>query len=311
VLLQTITQIQGFLCHYLIVFLVVMITFTMGGFILFGEEIKNWSTVGKATGSCFLLLFGKFDYEEFHKVAPISAFIWFFSFFILAVFLLLGILTAAILHHYLTVRSEVGEVGDSLVKQMMDNWNEFLYNRTYDGAQKSIPPDTLFAMVTKETDPLRIRRLARTEIDRRLRTREDVHEAEIDPKIDADFLINRGMDPVTAERLLARVAESGHNIAMRSDPKHRLILFLVRQMAQLRHGATHMRKKTSTKVTWAARAVDRLDLKHAKCEALARRVRRAQELPPGWTAHFDAEGRTYLRQEETGLTSWTLPRHLI
>lgn len=311
VLLQTINQVQNFLIHYVIIFVVCMASFMVAGYLLLGEQLGQWSTLGKATGSCFRLLFGKFDYEEFYDVAPISATIWFFSFLIVMVFLLLGVLTAAILHQYLTVRSEVGETGVSIVKQGVEAWYEFLYGRTYDGAQKSIPPDKLFEMVTKDTDRLRLRQLARCELDRRLRTRSDVHEAEIDPKVDIDFLIGRGMDEVTANRMLQRVAEAGHNIAMRSDPQHRLTLFLVRQMAQLRYGATHMRKKTGSKVTWAARAVDRLDLKHAKCAALARRLRRAQQLPVGWTMHTDSEGRQYLRQEQSGLVSWTLPRHLI
>jgi hypothetical protein len=311
VLMQTIGQVQNFLFHFLVVFAVVMGSFIVTGYLLFGEQVTNWSTVGKATASCFLMLFGKFTYNDFHNAAPYSAIVWFCSFYILAVFLLLSIMTAAILHHYLTVRSEVGEVGISIVQQLRDAWNEFTYSRTYDGAQKSIPPDKLFEMVAKESDPLRIRRLARTEIDRRLRTRDHIHEAEQDPKIDEEFLIDRGMGEAAAERLIERIKESGHGISMRSDPLHRLILFLVRQMAQLRHGASHMRKKTTTKVTWAARAVDRIDLKHAKCEALARRVRRAQEPPPGWVPLTDSHGRTYLRQEQTGLTSWTLPRHLI
>jgi hypothetical protein len=72
-----------------------------------------------------------------------------------------------------------------------------------------------------------------------------------------------------------------------------------------------MRVKTTAKVAWAGKAMDRLDLKHAKSVSLAKRIRRAQELPPGWTAHTDDQGRRYLRQTETGLTSWTLPRHLI
>lgn len=311
VLLQTFDQVAYFLLHYLIIFVVVLATFTVGGYILFGEQLKGWSTLGKATGSAFLVLFGRFDYEAMHGVAPVSACVWFVSFFALAVLMMMGVMTSAILHQYLGVRQKTGQAGESVVRQLSQVLDDCCYNRTYDGAQKTMPPDKLFEMIITDTDPLRIRRLGRFHIDRRLRTRHDVHEAELDPKIDVDFLIDRGMDYVSAERFLQRVAESGHHLEQRSTPLHRLTIFLARQMSQLRYGAERMRKNTSSKVTWAARSVDRLDLKHAKCVALARRIRRAQELPPGWTSHVDQEGRRYLRQEETGLTSWTLPRHLI
>lgn len=311
IILQTIAQVSNFMIHYLIVFCVVMANFTMAGYILFGEQLHQWSTIGKSTCSAFLMLFGRFDYNELHEVAPVNAAFWFGSFFLLVVLVITGLTTSTILHHYLSVRVKTSQAGESIVKQLWGMIGDMCYSRTYDGAQKSLPPDKLFEMVTKDTDPLKIRHLGRFNIDRRMRTRHDVYEAETDPKVDVDFLIGRGMDPVTAERLLFRIAEAGHHIETRSSPVHRLTLFIARQMSMLRFGAEHMRTKTTNKVSWAAKAVDRLDLKHSKCVGLAKRIRRAQELPPGWTSHVDTSGRRYLRQEETGLTSWTLPRHLI
>jgi len=311
VILQTMTLVASFMFHYILIFCVIMANFTLCGYVLFGEEVSDWSTLGKAACSAFLMLFGRFDYNEFHAVAPINAVLWFGSFFVLAVLVFTGLTTSTILHHYLGVRSKTGQAGESMVKQGWNMLSDVCFSRTYDGAQKTLPPDKLFEMVTMDTDPLRIRHLGRFNIDRRLRTRQDIHEAELDPKVDADFLINRGMDPWTADRLLDRISEAGHHIEMRSSPVHRLTLFIARQMSMLRFGAEHMRKKTTAKVSWASKAVDRLDLKHAKCQELAKRIRRAQILPPGWTSHVDQSGRKYLRQEETGLTSWTLPRHLI
>jgi hypothetical protein len=311
IILQTMTQVSSFMFHYLLVFVVIIMNFAICGYILFGEEIADWSQMGKAVCSAVLMLFGRFDYNGFHSVAPINALLWFSSFFICAVMIFTGLTTATILHHYLGVRLKTGQAGESMLKQFWHMISDLCYARTYDGAQKSLPPDKLFEMITMDTDPLRIRHLGRFNIDRRLRTRHDIHEAELDPKVDAEFLLGRGMDPVTAERLLDRISESGHHIEMRSSPVHRLTLFIARQMSMLRFGAEHMRQKTTSKVEWAAKAVDRVDLKHAKCLGLATRLKRAQTLPPGWTEHRDGDGRRYLRQEETGLTSWTLPRHLI
>merc|ERR1711881_814296 len=85
VILQTISQVAMFMFHYLIVFVIVMANFIVSGYILFGEQLENWSTFGKATCSAVLMLFGRFDYTEFHDVEPFNAAIWFTSFFVICV----------------------------------------------------------------------------------------------------------------------------------------------------------------------------------------------------------------------------------
>lgn len=312
VILQTISEVGMFLFHYIIVLMIVMANFILTGYILFGEQLRDWATLGNATCSAFLMIFGRFDYTELHSVAPVSAAVWFSSFFILVCLVITGLTTATMIHHYMAVRARTGQAGDSIVKQTKGLIEDICFGRSYDGAQKSLPPDKLFEMLTFHSDhPARIRHLSRFNIDRRMRTRHDIHEAEIDPRVDREFLEGRGMDRLAAERFLDHLAEAGHHIEMRSSPTHRLTLFIARQMSQLRFRAQHMRAKTTERVKWSSKAVDRVDLKHAKSVVLAQRLRCAQKLPPGWTQHTDEEGKRYLRQEETGLTSWTLPRHLI
>merc|ERR1712060_594112 len=81
-------------------------------------------------------------------------------------------------------------------------------------------------------------------------------------------------------------------------------LLIAKQMTKQKEQVDWLQSRIHGRVDAAAKTVDRLDLKHAKCAALARRIKKAQVLPKGWTAHVDKEGRRYLRQEETGLTSW-------
>merc|ERR1711977_17770 len=127
VILQTISQVAMFMFHYLIVFVIIMANFVVSGYILFGEQLKHWSTFGQATCSAVLMLFGRFDYNEFHDVAPINAAIWFTSFFVICVLVITGVTTATILHHYLSVRSKTGQAGDSIVKQLWEMINEACY----------------------------------------------------------------------------------------------------------------------------------------------------------------------------------------
>ena len=74
---------------------------------------------------------------------------------------------------------------------------------------------------------------------------------------------------------------------------------------------TNIREKVRPRVNFAAAIVDRSDIMQVKCWSMAKRIKRAQEVPDGWEVHFDPNGRRYLRHKETGLTSWTLPRKMI
>merc|ERR1712054_210895 len=126
------------------------------------------------------MLFGRFDYNALHSVAPFNAAFWFGSFFILVVLIITGLTTSTILHHYLKVRSKTGQPGESIVRQTGGLFEDLCFGRSYDGSQKSMPPDKLFDMIASETDPRIVRHQSRFNLDRRLRTRHEVHEAEID-----------------------------------------------------------------------------------------------------------------------------------
>jgi len=325
VLLQTLMLYADFMLHYLVVFVITFASFAVGGYVLFGEQLGGWSTFGDAVASLFLVLFGHFSYEDFHSVAPVTAPFWFIAFFISTGLLLLGLLTAAVLYQYLDVRERLGEVGVGLFQQLCEAVRNILYSRTYEGVQKSVPQDKLLDLLfcNDGTDHVNVKRkkwiereaklhrLGRLRMDRRLRTRGDVAKVENDLPITTEFLVGRGCDPEIADRLIQRCTKQCQSIEEIATPTHRLMLLVARQMKVLRQEADVMRTRASKRVTWAARAVDRLDLKHAKCVALARRLRHSQQLPPGWSSQVDENGRRYLLQESTGLTAWNLPRHLL
>lgn len=311
VLIQTMMATADFFLHFCVVFVMVFGNFALGGYIIFGEQLENWSTLGQAVSHLFSVLFGEFDYNDFHSVAPISAACWFWFFYVSVVLLLMGLLSAAILDVYLSVRERLGEPGASLPQQVLEYLAEIWWFRTYEGSKKSVPDEVLLEMIRGDTDPKVIERLGRLLVDRRLRTREDLAKAEEDPIVDIPYLVERGCDPQTGERLLERCSAWKHQLAPTSTPAQRLMLLVARQIAHMRTEASRMKSKMRDRNDSAARAVDRLDLKHGKCAALARRIRKAQEVPQGWTALLDEHGRRYLRHEATGLTSWTLPRHLV
>jgi hypothetical protein len=52
-------------------------------------------------------MFGTFDYQEMVDVSPIAATIWFWSFIIINVFVILNLLTALVYDHYTSMQQKV------------------------------------------------------------------------------------------------------------------------------------------------------------------------------------------------------------
>jgi hypothetical protein len=310
VLIQTIMSSVDFFLHYIVIFGVVFFSFAHSGYILFGEQREDWSTAGQSINGLFLILFGQFN-TQFHGDVAITSASWFWLFYFSVQLLLINLLTAAMVHRYLDVRNRLCEPGVGIVKQTMNAVSEFWWKRTYEGSQKSVPAAELLEMLSADTDPIYLEKCGRLQVDRRLRTREDLHKAENDPTVDLDFLLERGCDPYVGMKLLEACATWRYNMSNTSSPSVLLKLLIAKQMSKQKAQVDWLESRLHGRVDAAAKTVDRLDLKHAKCAALARRIRKSQVLPNGWTAHIDKDGRRYLRQEETGLTSWTLPRQLI
>lgn len=311
VLVQTFLHAAGFISHFFLLLLIVFGNFALGGYILFGDSLKGWNTPVGAVSKTILVFFLRFDYQDFHQVHPVASGVWFTSFFLLVIVLLQRVLAAAIVEAYVSVRAALGEPGATVLEQLRQAFREMRFLRSYRGAQKSVPYEELLNILATDVDPAYIKKLGNRQVDRRLRTRAQLTEVESSATVDVDFLMQRGCDRVSAERLLRQCAVWTHSISVTSSPLRRLLIMLVRQMHHMKFEADHFQEALNRKFDRSAKVVDRFDLKHAKCLSLARRMRKGQQLPPGWTAHTDQDGRRFLRQTETGLTSWTLPKYLL
>jgi len=311
VILQSIMYMTNLFLHYLVVFIVVCGNFALSGYILFGEQVIDWSTFGGSIITLTHVLLGEFDYGAMKNVAPVLAMIWWWSFFLSTTVVLSKVLTAAVLQLFLEVRQALGEPGVGLPRQIWAVVKNLWHQRSYEGSMKSVPDDDLLKMLAADLDPAHVKKLMQMKTDRRLRSREDLARAEKDVQVNVDFLVKRGMDPISAERLIDRTSKWALGISTTTSATNRLMLLVAKQMDYITKEADRIQRKVRTRIDRAAQSADRVDVKHAKCAALAKRLRRAQQIPAGWTAHRDENGRRYLRHEESGLTSWTLPRALI
>ena len=74
------------LAHFLIIFCAVFISFALGGFILFGPHLEEWSSFVLAVTTAFRLLLGSAaDYYKLHQVSPIVAAWWYWTYILLVV----------------------------------------------------------------------------------------------------------------------------------------------------------------------------------------------------------------------------------
>jgi hypothetical protein len=311
VLIQVVYSTLDYLAHFLVVGFVCFFNFAIAGYILFGEHLENWSGIGHCICSLLLVVFGIFDYEALHNVAPYLASLWFWAVFVFLSLLLMNILTAAVLHNYKAVKKRLGEPGASIAQQTQEMLANITFGNTYEGTQKSIPYDVLLHSLVEDKDYKDLEKEGRLMVDRRLRTRDDLAKEEQDPLVDIEYLLDRGCDVSTAEHLLAAVTRWATMITMTTEPEHRMAVKVARQMRSCKGDTTNLRERLRPRVNEASAIVDRSDLKQAKCLSMAKRIKRAQEVPAGWEVHFMDNGRRYLRHKETGLTAWTLPRRMI
>merc|ERR1719238_1549437 len=73
---STISSALSDLLHFAIIFAVLFVNFAIAGHVLFGHEVKVWSSVTKALQSALGMAFGRVNFDEMYEIAPYSALIW-------------------------------------------------------------------------------------------------------------------------------------------------------------------------------------------------------------------------------------------
>jgi len=86
--------------HFGVVFLSLFITYSVMGTVLFGREVRSFVTVFRAAFTCFRALMGDFDVEGMFKVGRFITILYFGSFMIIVLLLMLNMLLAIIMDVY-------------------------------------------------------------------------------------------------------------------------------------------------------------------------------------------------------------------
>jgi hypothetical protein len=97
---------------FLFVLGVVFIAFGVSGFLLFGNDVRDFSTMGDAFLKLYRCMLGDWDYSEFAGPAPMLGPIYFLSFTLLTVIVLLNFLVGVLGAAYMSTIAEEEELAE-------------------------------------------------------------------------------------------------------------------------------------------------------------------------------------------------------
>merc|ERR1719215_391626 len=97
--------------HLGMVLAVLFENFVMGGYLIFGSEIEEWSTVNKAHMNTLAMFCGQGDFSAMYDLYPVSAVIWLGCFTIALVFIASNMLIAIMVDHFTDVKADMGQGG--------------------------------------------------------------------------------------------------------------------------------------------------------------------------------------------------------
>mmetsp|Transcript_98654 Transcript_98654/g.180103 ORF Transcript_98654/g.180103 Transcript_98654/m.180103 type:complete len:733 (-) Transcript_98654:24-2222(-) len=123
---KTLAQAAMDILHFGIVLLAVVMSFVTSGIMLFGEELPEFSHFDRAINTCWRLILGDFDWQGLHSAATrFIAGLWFVSFSILVVQIMLNMFLAVIMDVYTQVKSQSCDA-KTLPTQAKEMWKHML-----------------------------------------------------------------------------------------------------------------------------------------------------------------------------------------
>jgi len=146
--------------HFMVVFMAAFNGFVVTGHILLGGDILHFNSFGASFNTAFLCLLGDFGWysDLTEKVEPLASglpyfvvSLWFWSFIIFALQILLNMLLAIIMDNYAAVTGELMTMADAptLVQQCHRYWTRKMMARKHGFT----PLDRFFQELTGDKDP--------------------------------------------------------------------------------------------------------------------------------------------------------------
>jgi len=103
---NTVQASLGDIAHFFIVLILVFLSYAIAGMFLFGHRLLEFSEFHMAINKCFLLMLGSFNYEELAMEFPFTATLWFLSFEVMVVLVMLNMALAIVMDIYTQVAAD-------------------------------------------------------------------------------------------------------------------------------------------------------------------------------------------------------------
>lgn len=110
------------LVHFFIVFASVFVTFTICGIVLFGREVRSFTTVPRALLSCFRIMLGDIEWDVLSTIGRFETTIWLWTFIIIMTMLMLNMILAIVMDNYEIVKGQTGHA-ETLLEEAYQWWH--------------------------------------------------------------------------------------------------------------------------------------------------------------------------------------------
>jgi len=113
-LMSAFTHASEDLLHFSLLFFVLFISFAIGGFMIWGMVMEEWSTPGKALNSTLRALLGNVNLSEMFFYSQFGTAVWYSAFFVSMLIITLNLLVAMVYDHYTIIKARAGAVSGVL-----------------------------------------------------------------------------------------------------------------------------------------------------------------------------------------------------
>jgi len=127
---NTVQASLGDIAHFFIVLILVFLSYAIAGMFLFGHRMLEFSEFHMAINKCFLLMLGNFNYEELAMEFPFTATLWFLTFEVMVVLVMLNMALAIVMDIYTQVAADA-ENEDTILSQSLKYIDNAWYRRKW------------------------------------------------------------------------------------------------------------------------------------------------------------------------------------
>ena len=105
VVAETLSSAQTDIIHLFIVLSTIIFAFVLAALIMFGGNLKEYSSITLSLMSSFEILLGAFDFDSMFKVNWVGAMVWFISYQTILVLVLMNMVLAIVMDAYTEVKA--------------------------------------------------------------------------------------------------------------------------------------------------------------------------------------------------------------